>query len=234
VHRLNVLFSLASLNVALVTVERYSFTTRILLQPHSFLRLHELVQMSTLILFTVVLPFFLLREVSGNFEGLKTRGGFLLALGFLVGVYFYATGNGLHEVSSFNLNQFCDVRNVSGELCNSFFFNDYYSGNILYFVGGALIVLSLVVFERQHPQSVFTKRDMAVSLANAVVYALAIFAYAAFDRVLVGLVYAIAVTLMADALYLSVRRNSLRYPVTTYTAATYTLGTVLALAVRSL
>jgi hypothetical protein len=231
-NRLNVLFTLASLSVVLVTVERYSFTTRVLLQPHSFLRLHELVQMTVLILSTVILPFFLLREVSGNFEGLKTRGGLLLALVFLIGVYFYATGNGLHEVSSFNLNQFCNVRDVSGELCNSFFFNDYYTGNILYFVGGALIVVSIVLFEGRQPRPGFTKRDMAISMANAVVYALAIFAYAAFDRVLVGLVYAVGVALVADALYLRVRRNCLQYPVTTYTAATYTLGTVLAVIVR--
>jgi hypothetical protein len=231
-NRLNTLFTLASLTVVLVTLERYSFTTRVLLQPYNFLRLHEVVQITTLILLTVVLPFFLLKEVSGNFGYLRTRNGLLLSLVFIIGVYFYATGNGLHEVSSFNLNQFCDAKLPSGDLCNSFFFNDYYTGNILYFVGGALMVLAILLIEKLHPYQVFTGRDLAISLVNAVIYALAIFAYAAFDRVLVGLIYAIAVMLVADLLYLLVRKNHLRYPVITYTAATYTIGTVLALIVR--
>jgi hypothetical protein len=232
VQRLNVIFTLSSLNVVLVTIERFSFTTRIVLQPHSFLRLHEVVQITALILLTVLLPFFLLREVSGNFEGLRSKVGLALALLFVTGVYFYATGNGLHEVSSFNLNQFCDVSNVSGELCTSFFINDYYTGNIFYFAGGALMVLTILLMERLRGGPRFNRGDLAVALVNAAIYALAIFAYAAFDRVLVGMVYAIVVALSADALYFSIRTSSLRYPVITYTAATYSLGAVLALVFR--
>ena len=43
--RLHVLFSLNSLAVVLVSIERFSFTTRVLLQPYQFLRLHEAVQL---------------------------------------------------------------------------------------------------------------------------------------------------------------------------------------------
>ena len=42
--RLNVLLTLSSLDVLLVTVECFSFTTQIALQLASFLRLHEVLQ----------------------------------------------------------------------------------------------------------------------------------------------------------------------------------------------
>ena len=101
-NRLNWLFTLSSLSVILVTVERFSFTTKILLQPYNFLRLHELVQMTILILFTTVIPFLIFREVTNNFQTLKSNISLVYGLMFIIGIYFYATGNGLHEVSSFN------------------------------------------------------------------------------------------------------------------------------------
>jgi len=60
-NRLNVLLTLSSLDVLLVTLERFSFTTQVVLQPYSFLRLHEVFQIATLILFTVLIPTFVLR-----------------------------------------------------------------------------------------------------------------------------------------------------------------------------
>lgn len=231
-NRLNLLFSLSSLSVVLVTIERFSPTTKILLPPYNFLRLHELVQMIFLILFTVVIPYLILREVTNNFESLKDKKGFLLSFLFTVGIYFYATGNGLHEVSSFNFNQYCDTKIFSGDLCGGFFFNDYYTGNILYFIGAAFMVISLMLLERLRPSQNYKRKDLAVTLVNAVVYSLAIFAYAAFDRVLVGLVYSAAIMIFADLLFLKVRKRYLQFPVITYTAATYTLGTALALLIR--
>lgn len=231
-NRLNLLFSLSSLSVILVTIERFSPTTKILLQPYNFLRLHELVQMIFLILFTVVIPYLILREVSNNFEALLDKKGFLLSLLFTVGIYFYATGNGLHEVSSFNFNQYCDTYNFSGDLCGGFFFNDYYTGNIFYFIGAAFMVSSLMLLEKLRPNQNYKRKDLAVTLVNAVIYSLAIFAYAAFDRVLVGLVYSAVIMIFADLLFLQVRKRYLKFPVITYTAATYTLGTIAALIIK--
>lgn len=77
-NSLNRIFTLSSLSVILVTVERLSPTTNILLQPANFLRLHEVVQMSVLILLTVIVPFLLLKEMAQNFEIIKLRKGFLL------------------------------------------------------------------------------------------------------------------------------------------------------------
>ena len=190
--------------------------------------------MTFLITLTVIIPLFILKEISKNFEILKIKRAFLLFIVFVLGVYFYATGNGLHEVSSFNFNHYCDVYNFSDNLCGGFFINDYYTGNIYYFFGGALMVISLLFMERLIPSMRFTPKEIVVTLLNSVVYALAVFAYAAFDRVVVGIVYSVIVTIIADFLLLSVRKKFRQYPVTTYTAATYTLGTIAALIVRYL
>lgn len=54
--RFHLLFRLNSLAVVLVSLERFSFTTRVLLQPSQFLRLHEALQIGVLILATVLIP----------------------------------------------------------------------------------------------------------------------------------------------------------------------------------
>jgi|GEM_PF-1125229 len=231
---LNWLFTLTSINVLLVTIERFSPTTKILLQPYNFLRLHEILQMTTLILFTVVLPVFILKVVTNNFAALKMKHGLLLLLLFISGIYFYSTGNGLHEVSSFNFNNFCDTRHITDDVCGSFFFNDFYTGNIFYFIGAVLMVIPLLLFEKQNPINTFDKKNMIILVINALVYSLAIFAYAAFDRVLVGFVYAVAVTVVTIPLFWSIRKNYKRYPFITDTTITYVVGLLLSIYPRFL
>ena len=231
-NRLNWIFTWASVSVLLVTVEQFSFTGKVFLQPDSFLRLHELVQMSGLILLTVILPLLMLKEVTGNLARLKEPGGWKLLLLFVIGVYFYATGNGFHEASSFYFNSFCDVNKFVGSLCTSLFINDYYTGNILYFLGGILMIMPILYWEKSHPVAKWSGREMKIMVANAVFYALAIFAYAGFDRVLVGLVYSAIVALWAGYLWWQVRKEFRKYPVISYTALTYTLGVVGAMVVR--
>jgi hypothetical protein len=231
-HKLNILFTLSSLSVILVTIERFSFTTKVLLQPYNFLRLHEAFQMTTLILITVLIPFFILyysSEMLALF--VKKKFVWILVL-FIGGVYFYSTGNGLHEMASFTLNQYCNVKSVTGTFCNGQFFNDYYTGNILYFIGGIFMVLALLLTEKINPNLTYTKKDVSITVINAVIYAFAIFAYAAFDPVLVGLVYSLIITVVAVGLWLGIRKKYLQYPVIFYTALTYTIGTVAAIFVR--
>ncbi len=226
---LNWIFTLSSLSLVLVSIERFSLTSKILLQPYNFLRLHEMVQMTTIILSTVILPVLILKEVTNNFSTVKTRYGFLLLLSFIVGIYFYATGNGIHEVSSFNFNNFCDTKHISNTICGSFFFNDYYTGNIFYFIGATLMIIPLMLFEKRASTSNFDKKDMIILSINAVIYSLAIFAYAAFDRVLVGFVYTFIVWMITAFLFWQIKKNYTRYPLITYTFIAYTLGALLSL-----
>ncbi len=230
--RLHILFSLTSLVVLLVTIERFSITTIILLQPYNFLRLHEVVQISILILATVLIPFLLLKEVSHDFATLRLKRGLWLSICFLISVYFYATGNGMHELASFLLNQYCNPQHIQTAVCGSFFVNDYYVGNILYFVGAGGIYLSLVLLEVLKPRLLLSRKDLLYMAPNILLYAFTIVAYAGFDLVVVGLVYALVTTIALDSILLFKRRQVSQLPVTVYLSLTYTLGTIVAVAVR--
>jgi len=230
--RINWLFTFTSLSVLLVTIERFSFTTSIILQPYSYLRLHEVVQMTLIILLTIIIPAFFLKEVSHNFEALKTKKGQIISLLFLIGVYFYATGNGVHEVASYLFNTFCPVNSFKSTLCGSMFFNDYYFGNILYFIGAFLMTVPLILLERMYPNKTFTRKDLPVLVINGIIYAFAIFAYAAFDRVLVGLFYSLITMIVVDILFLSIKGKKLHHPYTLFGVITYTLGTLASLIIR--
>jgi hypothetical protein len=232
--RLHILFSLNSPVVVLVSIERFSFTTRVLLQPYQFLRLHEALQIVVLILATAILPFFLFKEVTGDFSLLSRdkRRGMFLGVVFIVGIYFYASGNAFHELASFLFNQYCDIGRVSGQHCESLFFNDYYTGNVLYFIGAFLFTLALILLEISQPRIMMTKRDMWLLVPNCLIYALAIVAYAGFDRVLVGLIYSLLTTFVVVSI-LIIHREKVRYlPFTDYTALTYVIGTLIACIVR--
>ena len=229
---LNLLLTLSSLNVILITIERFSFTTKIILQPYSFLRLHEVFQITVLILITIVIPFFLLKEITHNFETLKTKKGLALGLAFVVGVYLYGTGNGVHELASYLFNTFCPTKHFSSLQCQSMYFNDYYFGNILYFVGAFLTNISLIVFERIKPNINFSKKDMVVTSINSLVLAFAIFAYSAFDRVLVGLVYSVFTMIAVYFFLFTWKKKYIYIPFTLYIAIAYTIGTLASIVVR--
>jgi hypothetical protein len=231
-HRLNVLLTLASLNVLLVTIERFSFTTQVLLQPYSFLRLHEVLQIATLILFTVIIPVFVLREVTHGFDTLKTRAGMALLVCLVIGIYFYATGNGIHELASFQLNTFCPDTAAPSVICQGMYFNDYYFGNGLYFIGAFLMNTALIVLEGIRPLAAASRRDMIITTVNALVYSLAIIAYAAFDVVVVGLVFTVISMLTIDLLLWRSRQPVVTRPFTYYAAVAYTIGGVLGFALR--
>ncbi len=230
--RLNILFSLTSLTVLLVTIERFSFTTHIILQPYNFLRLHEAFQMTVLILLTVIIPFFILKEVSNNFRSLQSKKGRILGAIFITGIYFYATGNGLHEIASYYVNSFCDPKHLTTLLCHSLFFNDYYTGNIVYFVGAALFTSVLLIFERNSPRKDISKSGYILLFFNSIMYAFTIFAYAGFDIVLVGLVYGVVMSIVSLGFLLTTPLSKKFFPFTVYTTTLYLIGTLGALFVR--
>nr|WP_296071109.1 hypothetical protein [uncultured Actinoplanes sp.] len=219
-HLLNRIFLVNSLLVVLVTVERTTPITRVVLQPHAFLSLHQLVQTCVLILASVVTLYWTFHAVSGP----RHRW---LSIIFVAGTYLYGAGEGLHELASYLLQSRC-----GGSLCDSLFVDDFYTGNILFFVGAFLMTASLLIAERLQPSSTFGRRDVALLSVNAVVFAATVVAYAAFDTVLVGLVFALVTMVFSLAMAIPVRREPLRHPVTLYTVITYTVGSVVAVALR--
>lgn len=254
--RLHILFSLSSLAVILVSIERFSFTTHVLLQPYDFLRLHEAVQITVLILATVIIPFFVLKEVTHDFslltQGSKRNGysanlveteeyprdlpnrqkNLFMAALFIAGIYFYASGNAYHELASFLLNQYCDPTHTAGLQCQGMFFNDYYIGNGLYFVGALLMTIIPILFEVAHPRFLMKRSDFFLLIPNVLFYALGIIAYAGFDRVLVGLVWSLATMLVVLAILFIHRKEAKRLPVTSYTALIYVIATIVSCIIR--
>ncbi len=230
--RINVLLTLLSLNAVLVIVERLSETTKIILQPYNFLRVHEVFQMTIVITLSITLSFLLLKVLSKNFELLKSKKGTIIGIIFCLGIYFTATGNGLHEVASFLFNTFCNVKIIKNDACGSMFFNDYYFGNIVYFVGLLMGNISLVLFERMNPQKLVSIKETAITIVNGLVYALTLFAYAAFDKVLVGLYFVVIAAIICDFLFLNSRKKFSSMPFTLYLAVGYTASAIVTLLVR--
>jgi hypothetical protein len=226
--------TLISLTSVVIVVERISPTTRILLPPRNFLHLHEVVQMGLITTFSVVISFLLLRAITENFTGLQDRRGLVLGVVFIVGTYFYATGNGAHEIGSFLFNQYCNTTHIGPGACGSEYVDDYLFGNIVYFVGLGLSNGALILLELRRPNRQPGSRDLTVTLVNSGVLALSFIAYDAFDRVTVGLVSTIIFAVIFDAL-LYVGRNRYRsLPFTLYSATGFTAAALVSIPIRLL
>src|SRR3954454_19234724 len=181
--RINTIVTLYTLTAIVIIIERLLPITRVLLQPYDFIRLHELNQTVIFLSITVILSFFVLRSVTDNFQSLNRKLNVVLGAVFVCGAYLYGAGEGWHEVASFTLNTYCDDQHLAGNLCNGLFINDYYAGNLIFFVGGVMMNTVLLVLATQQKMEQFNNKDMAILLANSLVYALSWFAYAAFDVV---------------------------------------------------
>jgi hypothetical protein len=216
-----------------IIIERLLPITRVLLQPYDFIRLHEINQTIIFLPITVILSFFVLQSVTDNFRTLSRRLNTVLAIIFLCGVYLYGAGEGWHEVASFTLNTYCDTQNLAGNLCQGLFINDYYVGNLIFFVGGVMMNTVLLVLATQQKMDRFNNKDMAILLFNSLVYAFTWFAYAAFDVVLLGLYFATLLAIISIVLWVKVKRNMREYPYISYSVVAYTLATLATIVYRA-
>lgn len=229
---INILLTLLSLNTVLVIVERLSPTTKIILEPYQFLRVHEVFQMLFVILVSFPILFLILKVVSDNFRLLKDKKGTFIGVLFIIGLYLTATGNGAHEVASFVYETFCTNKHVIAGLCGSSYFNTYYFGNIVYFAGLLFSNLALILLEIKNPDKSFTKKDVMVTIVNGIVYAFTLFAYGAFDLVLVGLGFTVVMAILVDYLLFTAKSKPTALPFTLYSALAYTLSAIAILVVR--
>src|ERR1043165_2368949 len=154
--RVNTIVTLYSLTALVIIVERLLPITRALLQPYDFIRLHEINQTVIFLPITVILSFFVLHSVTDNFQTLGRKLNTVLAAIFLCGAYLYGAGEGWHEVASFTLNTYCDPHNPTGDLCQGLFINDYYAGNLIFFIGGVMMNTALLVLATQQKMERFT------------------------------------------------------------------------------
>jgi hypothetical protein len=232
--RVNGLLTLLSLTTVVITIERASPTTSVVLQPYSFLNLHAVVQMGLITAFSVILSFLILREVSRNFRDLQDSRGAILGCLFLLGAYFYATGNGAHEVSGFVFSHFCGGVTSVHPSCHAMYLDDYFFGNAVYFVGLALSSLAIVLVELRWPRAPLDVRNRNITLANAAVLALTFVAYDSFDRVWVGLISTVIFAMMFSFIWLRSGVRLVTVPFTTYSAVGFTMAAVIAIPLRLL
>jgi hypothetical protein len=232
--RINVIVSLYTLTAVVIIIERLLPITRVLLQPYDFIRLHEINQTVIFLPITVILSFLILKSVTANFRTLNSRSNTVLAVVFLCGVYLYGAGEGWHEVASFTLNTYCDTAQLAGNLCLGLFINDYYVGNLIFFVGGVMMNSVLLALAAQQRMERFNNTDLAILLVNSLVYALSWFAYAAFDIVLLGLFFATLLAVISIVALISVRWKAREYPYLTYSAVAYTLATIATVIYRAI
>jgi hypothetical protein len=231
--RINTIVSLYTLTALVIIIERLLPITRVLLQPYDFIRLHEINQTVIFLPITVILSFFVLQSVTDNFRTLSRKLNTVLAVIFLCGAYLYGAGEGWHEVASFTLNIYCDAQNLAGNLCQGLFINDYYAGNLIFFVGGVMMNAVLLVLATQQKMDRFNNKDMAILLVNSLVYAFTWFAYAAFDVVLLGLYFAALLAVISIVVWVKVKRNIREYPYITYSVVAYTLATIATIIYRA-
>src|SRR4051794_25931872 len=202
--RINTIVSLYSLTALVIIIERLLLITRVLLQPYDFIQLHEFNQTVIFLPITVILSFFVLQSVTDGFRTLNRKLNVVLGALFVCGAYLYGAGEGWHEVASFTLNTYCDLDNLAGNLCLGVFINDYYAGNLIFFVGGVMMNTVLLVLATQQKMERFDNKDMAILLVNSLVYAFTWFAYAAFDVVLLGLYFAALLAVISIVAWIKV------------------------------
>lgn len=229
-QRLNILFSIFSFVALVIIIERLLPSP--FLQPHNFIRLHQINQTVFFIGASVVLSFFYLKEFTQNFKTLQKRNDMLLALIFVVGVYLYGAGEGWHEVASFTWNTYCAPENIGGNLCNGLYINDYYAGNIIFFIGGLLMNVPLFILATRHPMQPWDRKNMYVLYANSLVFAFTWFAYAAFDEVLVGLFFSSVLMLISWYFFLKIKDKPKQYPFLLYSVLAYSLSTIASVLVK--
>lgn len=231
-NKVNILLTLLSLNALLVTVERFSPTSAILLQPYNFLRLHEVFQMSFVLSISTLISFLLLKVITNNFETLKDIKGTLCGLLFIAGLYFYATGNSLHELSGFILTNYCNIESAHTLLCSSMFFNDFYIGNGVFFFGFLIGNISLILLERRKPLAVATKGNTVITLINSLLFTFALIDYAAFDISIIGLVFSIIAAIIINIIFITSKQKIQNLPFTLYCSFGYTVTAVVSLVIR--
>lgn len=230
--QINTLVSLYSLIALVVVFERLSKITEILLDPYHFIRLHELNQTVLFLGATIVISVLILKLTTNNFQTLKEKGNTFLLILFILGAYLYGAGEGWHEVASFTLHTYCNMHQIIGNLCGGLYINDYYAGNIIFFIGAVMMNYALLAFSVQQPVKNFTRKDMSILLINSIIYAFTWIKYAAYDEVLVGLFFSTLLMFLSFWFVFKIKNKFAQYPYVTYSLLAYVIATIATILIK--
>jgi len=231
-NRINTIFTLYSLVVVIIIVERLLPYTRVTLAPYNFIAVHQLIQTLFFIPFTLILSLLTMKIITNDFQTLKEKSNAFFALLFVIGAYLYGAGEGWHEVSLFTLNTYCHLDYFMNNLCGGLFINSYYSGNLIFFIGGLIMGVSLLSLAKKHPTPPFTKKELIILIINSSMFAFTWFAYAAFDKVSIGFVFSALLMLISLSFFLVIRKKWKSYPFILYSVLAYSLATIAICIVR--
>ncbi len=222
-RRTHLLLTVQSVVVLLVAVNRLTRLTTGYVAANEFLRWVDLLNMLVLPVVSVLALYALRRVLRYPSPALGRRADVALAVVFVVGVYLLAAGYGDHEVTNYLHIRFCDVRpfGATDQLCQIIVYNDDQFSHLVFFIGFILLSLSVLLLPPLFPAlRQASGRHLAALAANAVVFALGIFANLAFEELGLDLYVVAIVALVSAGLWWRRRRE----PLLIYYVIAYWLG----------
>jgi hypothetical protein len=218
--RLHRLLAVQSLFIVLLSLNRLGPWTLGELAPDGFLRwvdFHNLLTLPLISLVAMVLTWQHLERGRGEAGPGRRR----VELLFLLGLYLYGAGYGVHEVTNYLHARYCDQTVLDEALCRIVVFNDDGFSHWIYFIGFSMINAALVLLQALLPfRGTLARRDLVLLGVNALFIALGIFANLGFEEI--GLDLYVVAFLAALSLWLWRRVG--RQPVIVYYSLAYCLG----------
>ena len=176
-------------------------------------------------LMAIILYFLLRQQIV--YESLFKKSALFIMLNILLitGIYFFAAGSGIHEVTNYLHFRFCEKQIINKTLCSIVVYNDDQFSHYVYYLGFVLMNIALMFLEYKMPRkkAVVTK-DLLLIIPNSLFIALGIFDNLAFEKI--GIDLWVFTSVMALAIYLLffAKRKFSQLPITFYFGAAYTLG----------
>lgn len=224
--RVHLLLTGLSVTILLLSLNRLTSFTLSYLQPYDFLRWLDFNAMLPIPLLSILLYYFLLREVTYESSFKKTKLYVFLFVLFITGVYLFGASSGDHEVTNYLNTRFCERGNVDSPICNIISYNDDEFSHYIYYLGFVFMNIVLLLMEYNMPRKIgMIKRDYIFISANALFIGLGIFANLAFEEI--GIDLYVFGFLMGLSLYLLYSKKIVsKLPITYYFAFSYTIGVV--------
>lgn len=222
-NRIHWLLAAQSLILILLTVNRLSSLTTGYVADNEFLRWVDFHNLLTLPLLSLTAFYFLKTTLEADAAPGSERLRLWIGLLFLLGIYIYGAGYGVHEVTNYLHIRFCGGQGATSEdiLCRIVAFNDDEFSHWIWFGGFIIINVALLLTQAAtRPHARPGARDVVFLLINAFFVAAAIFANLAFEEIGADL-YIVAVVALWSFYYLW--RKGPR-PLFIYYAAAYGVG----------
>jgi hypothetical protein len=211
--------------IILLSLNRLLPLTNGYLQPYDFLRWVDINAMIPIPLITVILYYFLKRNIQEHTSTTTSKHQTLFNILFIIGVYFFAAGSGDHEVTNYLNNRFCNDGEIQSVLCNIIIYNDDTFSHILYYIGFVLLNLALLLTEFTLPRKTpIIKRDLAFISVNGLFIAAGIFANLAFEPAGLDLMFFTPVAALSVYLTFFGNKPYHKLPASLYLSLSYGIG----------